>query len=172
MWFDVLVSVTTQQVPRFLGVETYRQIVNNALISDPLTGGAGGEEIPMSMLPVVGCENKVVLLSAETSNLAHCWKESMLRCGRLSYSDIVQRGLGTEEMYLTRNTPVRLEPDRASPAGHVWPAHVRVSHGRWPRGKQREGGRVSVQVGASVLARARRPRRSSGELVYSGYQGL
>ena len=108
MWFDVLVSVTTQQVPRFLGVDTYRRIVNNALISHPLTGGAGGEEIPMSMLPVVGCENKVVLPSAETSNLAHCWKESMLRCGRLSYSDIVtvQRGLGIEEMYLARNTPV------------------------------------------------------------------
>ena len=35
-WFDVLATVTTQQVPRLL--EMYCRIFNNALIDDPLTG--------------------------------------------------------------------------------------------------------------------------------------
>ena len=104
MWFDVLASVTTQQVPRFL--ETYRRIFNSAFIGDPLAaGGVSGEETATSMLPVMGCENKVVLAIAEISNLAH-WKESMLRRGRLSYPELVQRGLGIEDTYLAPNTPV------------------------------------------------------------------
>ena len=67
MGFDVLASVTTQQVQRFLQI--HRRIFNNAFIGDPLTRGAGGEETATSMLPVMCCENKVVLALAETSNL-------------------------------------------------------------------------------------------------------
>ena len=59
------------------------------------------------MLPVMGCENKVVLAIAETSDLVH-WKESMLRRGCRSYPELVQRDLGIEEMYLAPDTPVSL----------------------------------------------------------------
>ena len=44
--------------------------VNNAFIGGLLTGGEGGkEETPKSMLPVMDCENKVVLAIAETLDL-------------------------------------------------------------------------------------------------------
>ncbi|OBZ72172.1 hypothetical protein A0H81_07619 [Grifola frondosa] len=79
MWFDVLASVTTQQVPRFL--EVYRLLFGHAggaYIDDPLSGA---EEI--SMLPVMGCENHIVLAIAEISNLA-VWKEGQRRRGCLS----------------------------------------------------------------------------------------
>ena len=50
MWFDVLASMMTQQVPRFL--QMHCRIFNNAFIGDPLTRGAGSEETTTSMLPV------------------------------------------------------------------------------------------------------------------------
>ncbi|KAH9945024.1 fungal-specific transcription factor domain-containing protein [Epithele typhae] len=105
MWFDVLASVTTQQVPRFL--ETYRALFAGAYIGDALAGGGAAPET--SMLPVMGCENGVVLAIAEISNLAH-WKALMLRRGRLSYPELVHRGQAIEERYLALNTP-------ANPAG-------------------------------------------------------
>ena len=96
MWFDVLASVTTQQVPRFL--EYYRLLFNSAYIDDPL----GGSEI--SMLPVMGCENKIVLAIAEISNLAH-WKEGCLRRGALSIPELVHRGASIEEQLLAPASP-------------------------------------------------------------------
>ena len=96
MWFDVLASVTTQQVPRFL--EYYRLLFNGAYIDDPL----GGSEI--SMLPVMGCENKIVLAIAEISNLAH-WKESQSRRGCLSIPELVHRGTIIEEQLLAPASP-------------------------------------------------------------------
>ncbi|KAI0707175.1 fungal-specific transcription factor domain-containing protein [Earliella scabrosa] len=98
MWFDVLASVTTQQVPRFL--ETYRLLFTGAYIGDPL---AGAPEI--SMLPVMGCENKIVLAIAEISNLAH-WKESHLRRGCLSIPDLVHRGADIEATLLAPTSPL------------------------------------------------------------------
>ena len=91
MWFDVLASMMTQQVPRFL--QMHCRIFNNAFIGDPLTRGASSEETTTSMLPVMGCENKVILAIVETSNLVR-WKENMLRRGHLSYPWLVPRGLG------------------------------------------------------------------------------
>ena len=43
------------------------------------------------MLPVMGCENAIVLALAEISHLAH-WKASHLRRGCLSIPDLVHRG--------------------------------------------------------------------------------
>ncbi|KAI0663910.1 fungal-specific transcription factor domain-containing protein [Cubamyces menziesii] len=99
MWFDVLASVTTQTVPRFL--ETYRALFGGqgAYIGDP---AANSPEI--SMLPVMGCENKIVLAIAEISNLA-CWKESHLRRGTLSIPDLVHRGQEIEDTLLTPSSP-------------------------------------------------------------------
>ena len=64
MWFDVLASAMTQQVPCFL--QMHCRIFNNAFIGDPLTRGAGGKETTTPMLLVMGCENKVVLAIVET----------------------------------------------------------------------------------------------------------
>ncbi|KAI0330264.1 hypothetical protein GY45DRAFT_1251195 [Cubamyces sp. BRFM 1775] len=99
MWFDVLASVTTQTVPRFL--ETYRALFGGqgAYIGDP---AANSPEI--SMLPVMGCENKIVLAIAEISNLA-CWKESHLGRGTLSMPDLVHRGQEIEDTLLAPSSP-------------------------------------------------------------------
>lgn len=99
MWFDVLASVTTQTVPRFL--ETYRALfdVQGAYIGDP---AASAPEI--SMLPVMGCENKIVLAIAEISNLAH-WKANHLHRGTLSIPELVHRGAAIEEHLLAPSSP-------------------------------------------------------------------
>lgn len=121
MWFDVLASVTTQQVPRFL--ETYRLLFTGAYIGDPL---AGAPEI--SMLPVMGCENKIVLAIAEISNLAH-WKESHLRRGCLSIPDLVHRGADIEGTLLAPTSPlngvVPLQPGMYGP--HALQSHVHMN---------------------------------------------
>ena len=49
MWFNVLASAMTQQVPGFL--QMHCRIFNNAFIGDPLTRGAGSEETTTSMMP-------------------------------------------------------------------------------------------------------------------------
>ncbi|OSC98252.1 hypothetical protein PYCCODRAFT_1418035 [Trametes coccinea BRFM310] len=99
MWFDVLASVTTQQVPRFL--EVYRRLFGGqgAHIGDP---AASSPEI--SMLPVMGCENKIVLAIAEISNLAY-WKECQLQRGTLSIPELVRRGAEIEESLLVPSSP-------------------------------------------------------------------
>lgn len=93
MWFDVLASVTMQSVPRFL--EVYRLLFGRAgaYIDDP----AAAPEI--SMLPVMGCENTVVLAIAEISNLAN-WKATQRRLGGLSVPALVERGMEIESKYL------------------------------------------------------------------------
>jgi len=103
MWFDVLASVTTLQVPRFL--ETYRHLFGRS--AGVVGGGAGAAYIDdgatttpeLSMLPVMGCENHIVLAIAEISNLAH-WKESQRHRGCLSVPQLVERGLEIENKYL------------------------------------------------------------------------
>ncbi|KAI8980066.1 fungal-specific transcription factor domain-containing protein [Trametes punicea] len=113
MWFDVLASVTTQQVPRFL--ETYRRLFGGqgAHIGDPATSSP-----EISMLPVMGCENKIVLAIAEISNLA-CWKEAQLRRGTLSIPELVRRGAEIEETLLVPSSPqplaVPLQPGMYGP---------------------------------------------------------
>ncbi|KZT67972.1 hypothetical protein DAEQUDRAFT_728501 [Daedalea quercina L-15889] len=105
MWFDVLASVTTLQVPRFL--ETYRHLFGRG--AGIIGGGGGGGAAyiddgiatapELSMLPVMGCENHIVLAIAEISNLAH-WAESQRHRGCLSVPQLVERGLEIENKYL------------------------------------------------------------------------
>ncbi|KAI0671469.1 fungal-specific transcription factor domain-containing protein [Trametes maxima] len=97
MWFDVLASVTTRTVPRFL--ETYRTLFSGAYIGDPSTSAP-----EISMLPVMGCENKIVLAIAEISNLAY-WKSSQIRRGTLSIPELVHRGADIEERLLGPSSP-------------------------------------------------------------------
>ena len=128
MWFDVLASVTTQQVPRFL--EYYRLLFNGAYIDDPM---GGSPEI--SMLPVMGCENKIVLAIAEISNLAH-WKEGCLRRGALSIPELVHRGALIEEQLLAPASPhnplAPLQPGMYGP--HALHSHMRPMNGNGPGG--------------------------------------
>ena len=58
-----------------------------------------------SILLTMDCENKVVFAITEISSLAH-WKESTLRSGRLSYPELMWRGVSVEEIYLALNTLV------------------------------------------------------------------
>lgn len=84
IWFDVLASVTTQGVPCFM--QTYRDLFDDArahIDDDP--------NPELSMLPVMGCENKVVLAIAEISELAD-WKAMKERRGELSLVELVKRG--------------------------------------------------------------------------------
>ncbi|EKM58498.1 uncharacterized protein PHACADRAFT_252862 [Phanerochaete carnosa HHB-10118-sp] len=110
MWFDVLASVTTQQIPRFLMI--YRQLFDRtrrAYIEDASHPGPP----ELSMLPVMGCENNIVLAIAEISNLA-CWKESQVTRHCLSVPKLVERGLEIEAKYLT-------------PGGASSPSQMRVN---------------------------------------------
>lgn len=115
MWFDVLASVTTQQIPRFLVV--YRQLFDRsrrAFIEDPVQ--ASPPEI--SMLPVMGCENNIVLAIAEISNLA-CWKESQMKRHCLSIPKLVERGMEIDAKFLT-------------PGGASSPSAIRGANGLPP----------------------------------------
>ncbi|PIL35386.1 hypothetical protein GSI_02112 [Ganoderma sinense ZZ0214-1] len=123
MWLDVLASVTTQEVPRFL--EHLRVLFDGARVDE---GSSVAPEI--SMLPAVGCETQVVLAIAEISNLAH-WRESSLRQGTLSISDLERQGALIEERLVRHGSsdttdsphhPGMDDPQRlARPmSGHSW----------------------------------------------------
>ena len=108
MWFDVLASVTTQRVPLFL--QTYRQLfdtTNQAYIEEPSTYGYNGmRRTPpeTSMLPVMGCENNIVLAIAEISALA-CWKEERIKANALSIPQLVEKGLAIERKFINPGGP-------------------------------------------------------------------
>lgn len=97
MWFDVLASVTQMRVPRFL--EIYRSVfgTKQEAYIDSAPSSA------LSMVPIMGCENHIVLAIAEISELSH-WKEMQTRIGRLSMPKLVQRGMEIEQKYLQRNS--------------------------------------------------------------------
>ncbi|KAI0635624.1 fungal-specific transcription factor domain-containing protein [Trametes polyzona] len=147
MWFDVLASVTTQTIPRFL--ETYRILFGggSAFIDSP----ASAPEI--SMLPVMGCENKIVLAIAEISNLAH-WKEGHLQRGTLSVPELVRRGADIEERLLGPSSPaplaVPLQPGMYGP-------HALSHHYGMPYGHQNQprGGPGSPTTEEEVVERRR-----------------
>lgn len=112
MWFDVLASVTTQKVPRFL--QMYRELFDR---SGRAFIGESPQVAPpeISMLPVMGCENNIVLAIAEISNLA-CWKESQTKQNALSVPKLVELGLDIENKFLT-------------PGGASSPSAIRGAHG-------------------------------------------
>lgn len=97
VWFDVLASVTQMRVPKFL--EVYRTVFGPKQ-------GAFIDATPsreLSMIPIMGCENHIVLAIAETSELSH-WKEMQSRSGRPSMMKLVQRGMEIEQKYLQRSS--------------------------------------------------------------------
>jgi hypothetical protein len=109
-WFDILASTTRLQPPRFLHI--YRKLWSSSergayIEAAANPGGAAATAAPsgqhkpqfaspLSMINVMGCENKTALAIAETSALA-CWKAAHERQGRLSVPDLVDRGRKIEK---------------------------------------------------------------------------
>ena len=62
------------------------------------------------MIPIMGCENHIVLAIAEISELSS-WKEMQTRTGCLSTPKLVQRGMEIEQKYLQRNSDGMFPPD-------------------------------------------------------------
>jgi hypothetical protein len=98
MWFDVLASATLIRRPKFL--EVLR------LLYGPTTAVNDGRP-ELSMMGVMGCENRIVLALAEIADLA-CWKDECRRTGRLSVSELVRRGQDIETILKSTNDPDRL----------------------------------------------------------------
>jgi hypothetical protein len=92
MWFDVLASATLIRRPKFL--ELLRSLYGLTTVDD------GSPEL--SMMVVMGCENRIVLALAEIADLA-CWKDECRRAGRLSISELVRRGKRIDTILKTAN---------------------------------------------------------------------
>ena len=100
VWFDVLASVTQMRIPRFLDV--YQTVFG------PRTGAYIENNVPshtLSMLPIMGCENHIVLAIAEISHLFR-WKEAQLRLGMLSIPRLVTKGLEIDQQFLQPTSPM------------------------------------------------------------------
>jgi len=115
VWFDVLASITQMRVPRFL--EIYRSIFGpkrEAYIE-------AAPSPALSMIPIMGCENHIVLAIAEISELSH-WKEMQTRTGCLSMPKLVQRGMEIEQKYLQRTSSGMFPQDSylTPPAGTTY----------------------------------------------------
>jgi len=59
----------------------------------------------LSMLPIMGCENHIVLAIAEISTLFR-WKQSQATQGTLSIPRLVEKGLDIEGKYLQQTSPM------------------------------------------------------------------
>ncbi|KAG1804948.1 fungal-specific transcription factor domain-containing protein [Suillus plorans] len=99
MWFDVLASATLIRRPKFLDV--LRSLY------DPAAAVDGGRP-ELSMMGVMGCENRIVLALAEIADLA-CWKDECRRAGRLSIPELIRRGQHIEAILQTTNDPDYLQ---------------------------------------------------------------
>lgn len=102
MWYDVLASVTLIRRPMFEVLRILYDPSGTALID-------GRPEV--SMMGVMGCENRIVLALAETADLAW-WKEDVRRTGSLSVPELVRRGQRIETMLMATN-----DNDHPHPAG-------------------------------------------------------
>ncbi|KAG2368019.1 fungal-specific transcription factor domain-containing protein [Suillus spraguei] len=98
MWFDVLASATLIRRPKFL--EVIRSLYGT-------TSAADDREVELSMMGVMGCENRIVLALAEIADLAY-WKDECVRAGRLSVPELVRRGQEIETILKSINDPGRL----------------------------------------------------------------
>jgi hypothetical protein len=95
MWFDVLASATLIRRPKFLDV--LRSLY------DPATAVDDGRP-ELSMMRVMGCENRIVLALAEIADLAF-WKDECRRAGKLSVPELVRRGQRIETLLKSTNDP-------------------------------------------------------------------
>jgi hypothetical protein len=140
-WFDILASTTRLEPPRFLMF--YRKLwsssergayIEGTTTTNPGGGAAGSSTTasgqrqhhhhappPLSMMSVMGCENKTALAIAETSALA-CWKVAHERQCRLSVPDLVDRGRKIEKDCLAHVPPPPPSMQVPPPGGVYYPA--------------------------------------------------
>ncbi|KAJ4477404.1 fungal-specific transcription factor domain-containing protein [Lentinula aciculospora] len=106
-WFDVLASVTTMKAPNFvLAIDEIYNPSNQSGISD-----ISEESDPLSMLSVMGCENRIVWALAKISQL-HAWKRNREKSGSLSIVELSKRASDIELYLAPNDTPVpRTEDD-------------------------------------------------------------
>lgn len=102
MWFDVLASATLIRRPMFLDVLRSLYSSSTAHFDD----GPAATPRQLSMMDVMGCENRIVLALAEIADLA-CWKNERLKEDNLSVPELVRRGTAIELMLgdRDRNAP-------------------------------------------------------------------
>jgi C6 transcription factor Pro1 len=116
VWFDVLASVTQMRVPRFINI--FRKLFG------PRTSAyiESSQSASLSMLPVMGCENHIVLAIAEISALLR-WKELQLKEGCLSIPVLVDKGMEIESKYLSQsNALFGPDPYLTPPANNAYSA--------------------------------------------------
>ena len=132
-WFDILASTTRLEPPRFL--HFYRKLWSASergayIEATTNPGGSGGATSasghhpdvasPLSMISVMGCENRTALAIAETSALA-CWKAAHEGQGRLSVPDLVDRGRKIEkDCLLACAVPPSSSMQQVPPPGGVY----------------------------------------------------
>jgi len=102
MWFDVIASVTLFRPPHFL--LQYRNLFDpDRAFGDPWLS----YDPRMSMMSVMGCDNRVVWAMGEISYLA-CWKAEQERKGCLSMPELVEQGIAIERKLLNPLGPEAL----------------------------------------------------------------
>ena len=87
IWFDVLASATLIRPPMFLEVLRSLYAPSTALIN----GKPAAPPKQISMMEVMGCENRIVLALAEIADLAY-WKRMRESAGNLSVPELVKHG--------------------------------------------------------------------------------
>ncbi|KAJ3778137.1 fungal-specific transcription factor domain-containing protein [Lentinula raphanica] len=97
-WFDVLASVTTMQKTQLYGVidELYNPSKQSGI-------HAVSEEDPLSMMSIMGCENRIVWAFSEISKLDE-WKRKHEKGGSLSIVELSRRADDIEQ-YLAPPNP-------------------------------------------------------------------
>jgi hypothetical protein len=93
MWFDVLASATLIRRPMFLDVLRWLYAPSTARFD----GRPAAAVKELSMMGIMGCENRIVLALAEIADLA-CWKAEHLQEGNLSVPTLVRRGQRIEQI--------------------------------------------------------------------------
>ncbi|KIK53358.1 hypothetical protein GYMLUDRAFT_179008 [Collybiopsis luxurians FD-317 M1] len=95
--FDILASVTTMELPIFFEVisELY-----NPKNQSSLLGVFDNSTDALSMLPIMGCENRIVWAFAQISSL-YVWKQNQEKEGKLSILELHQRANDIESYIAT-----------------------------------------------------------------------
>lgn len=100
-WFDVLASVTTMTIPNFVNViDDLYNPSNQSGIYDVSEGSDS-----LSMLPIMGCENRIVWALAKASQL-YVWKQAREKEGRLSILELSKRAAEIESLLSPPNPPL------------------------------------------------------------------
>ncbi|KAE9399792.1 hypothetical protein BT96DRAFT_975672 [Gymnopus androsaceus JB14] len=105
-WFDVLASVTTMASPNFVNViDSLYNPSNQSGVYD-----VSEDSDSLSMLPVMGCENRIVWALAKTSQL-YVWKQAREKEGRLSVVELSRRATDIESFLTPPNPPLASRTD-------------------------------------------------------------